>query len=86
MITIEIAIAYFPLEDEIGQLGEEVSSGAFVRWILSVEGHDVVVRLLHVFQEHLELLCFPPCLLHAALNNNGNLVFGMEFTRIRKVS
>jgi hypothetical protein len=41
---------------------------------------------LHVFEEDLQLLCLPPSLLHASLDDDCHLVFWVEFAWVRQVT
>lgn len=82
----EHLVTCLPLLDEIGQLGKEVAARRVVGRVFAIEGHDVVVALLHVLKEYLQLLCLSPSFLHASLHNDRDLVFGVELAWIREIT
>jgi hypothetical protein len=76
-------LTYLPLLHEVRQLSKELSPGIIIGWIFSVERHDVVVTLLHIFEEDLQLFCLSSRLLHAPLDDDRHLIFRMELGGIR---
>jgi hypothetical protein len=82
----EECAAHLPLLQESSELCEKVTPRPIIGVVFTVKYHDIIIRLYHFVEIQLQLLGFPPSILHTALGDLADTILRVELFGVAEIS